>query len=110
LGQVAMPDLVGLPAHVDTLYLAPPLRVENADLNLLGVFREQCEVHAFPGPGGSQRIGLAGPDFRDELRELCQTTSPWLRGHSFPRHHGAATHAAKPGFPSVGRLLRLSQI
>ena len=60
LRQVAVPDLVGALAQLDALQLAPAGRVEEAQLDALGVLREQREVDALRRPR-SRRAGRVGP-------------------------------------------------
>ncbi len=60
-GQVAVPDLVGLLRHRDSLRLTPAACVEDAQLNLLGVLAEQGEIHPPSVPGCPQWVRTAAP-------------------------------------------------
>ena len=64
LGQVAVPDLVGVFVQRDALHFVPTGGIEEAQLHLGRVFREQRKVDAFAIPGGAARIGIARPDRR----------------------------------------------
>ena len=59
IGQVTMPDLVSVLRQGDALDLAPAALLEQAELDLGGVGREQGKVDAEPVPGGAERIGEA---------------------------------------------------
>src|SRR5215217_1507835 len=61
LGQIAVPDLVGVFGHHDTHFLVIARRVEQAQIDPFGMRREQREIDAFAVPGRAQRIGLSGP-------------------------------------------------
>ena len=54
-----MPDLVGALAQRDALQLAPAARVEEAQLDLLGVLGEQREVDALAVPVRAARVRAA---------------------------------------------------
>ena len=73
IGQVTVPDLVGILRQGDALDLAPAALVEQAELDLGGVGREQGEVDAQPVPGGAKRIGEA---FR-QARHAWSTVGHW---------------------------------
>src|SRR4051794_29524331 len=62
VGQIAVPDEVGALAQLDTLDLAPPARVEQAQLDALGVLREEREVDAGAVPGRTERMRPSSPD------------------------------------------------
>jgi hypothetical protein len=55
----AMEDLVGVFGQLDALQLRAAIGVEQADLDLGGIGREQREVHALPVPGGAARMRQA---------------------------------------------------
>src|SRR5579871_392968 len=74
LGQIAVPDLVGLFLHMDAVQFASPGLVEQAEFDLLRVFRKECEINAFAIPVSAQRIWLSGPNDK-----LCLDTCPPLR-------------------------------
>lgn len=57
-----MPDLIRAFAQRDPLRLVPARGIEDAQLHFLGVGGEEREVDTLSVPGGSTRIGLAGPD------------------------------------------------
>ena len=59
IGQVTVPDLVGVLRQGDALDLAPAALLEQAELDLGGVGREQGKVDAQTVPGGAERIGEA---------------------------------------------------
>ena len=62
LGQVAVPDLVGVFGQLDALDLLVAGAVEQADLDLGGVGREEREIGALAVPGRAAREGRAFPD------------------------------------------------
>ena len=62
VGKVAMPDEVGALEQLDALHLAPPLGIEETQLDALGVLGEQREIDARPFPGGAEGIGPAAPE------------------------------------------------
>ena len=62
LGQVAVPDHVGLLGKRNAKGLAFSSNVEQAELHFLGVLGVECEVDALAVPGRSQGIRPAGPD------------------------------------------------
>src|SRR5262249_37389515 len=63
IGQVAMPDLVGLFRQRNALRLLGIFNgAKETQLNLGGMFREQGEVDARPVKGCTERIGATGPD------------------------------------------------
>jgi hypothetical protein len=57
IGEVAVPDLVGIFGQIDALDLALAAGVEQAELDLGRVRREQGEVDAQAVPGGAERVG-----------------------------------------------------
>ncbi|MCY1352256.1 hypothetical protein D9M69_385450 [compost metagenome] len=72
IGQVAMPDLVGVFGQVDALQLGFAAGIEQAQLDLGGVGREQREIDPQAVPGGAQRKGMPLADARatDDLRRM----------------------------------------
>jgi hypothetical protein len=62
VGQVAVPLLVGALPHLDALDLCLARRVEEAELDLLGVLGEEGEVDPLPVPGRPERVRLSRPD------------------------------------------------
>src|SRR5574341_1097074 len=62
IGQVAVPDEVGALPQLDALGLAPDARVEEAQLDTLGVLRKEREVDPGAVPRGTQGIGAAAPE------------------------------------------------
>ena len=59
--QIAVPDEIGLLRHGDALDFAPPVCVEQAQLNFRRVFREEREIHALSVPRRTQGARLARP-------------------------------------------------
>ena len=57
VGQVAVPDRIGVFRERDALDFAPSAGIEKAQIDLFGVLRKQREVYAGAVPSGSQRIG-----------------------------------------------------
>ena len=55
LGQIGVPDIIGTLRHVDALDLAAALRVEQAQLDALGILGEEREVDAGAVPRGAAR-------------------------------------------------------
>jgi hypothetical protein len=70
LGQVAMPDVIGVFAHLDALGFAPPIGAEQAQLHLLGMLGEEREVDPFAVPCGAQGVRAARPDRADRAHEV----------------------------------------
>ena len=65
IGQVNMPNVVGLFADADAGgFQARILRIEQAEFNGFGVLAEEGKIHALPVVCGSQRIRLALPTDR----------------------------------------------
>ena len=64
LGQVAVPDLVGVFLEFDALDFVTPAGIEQAQFHPGRVFREQREVDAFAVPGRAARIRISRPDRR----------------------------------------------
>ncbi len=62
VGQIDVPDLVGIFGKLDPRFLANSGAVEQTQLDLLRMRREQREIHPLAVPGGAQRIGAARPD------------------------------------------------
>jgi hypothetical protein len=62
VGQVAVPFLVGALPHLDALDLSSARRVEEAELDLLGVLGEEDEVDPLPVPGRPEWVRLSRPD------------------------------------------------
>src|SRR5262249_24138913 len=63
VGQVDMPDLVGLFSQGDPLSFRGRLgRIEQTQLDLGSVLREKGEIDAGAVPGGTERIGSSRPD------------------------------------------------
>jgi hypothetical protein len=60
VAHIAVPDVFGALRQRDTFQLAPALVIEQAELDLGGLRREQREIGAAAIPGGPQRIGRAG--------------------------------------------------
>ena len=60
-GEVAMPNLVGPFAELDALgFNRVGGRMEEAEFDLLRVFRKEGEVNARTLPGGPERVRAAG--------------------------------------------------
>jgi hypothetical protein len=62
VGEVDVPDLVGVLGQRDALDLAPASRVEQAQVHALRILREQGEVDAASVPGGAARMREPRPD------------------------------------------------
>src|SRR5690348_8313792 len=60
VGQIAVPDLIGVFGHPEPGYLMPPRGLEQTKVDMLSVGREHCEVDAKPVPCRTKRIGAAG--------------------------------------------------
>ncbi len=60
--HVAVPDEVGALAQLQPRDFAPAGLVEEAELDALGMAREEREVDALVVPGGAERIGGARPE------------------------------------------------
>jgi hypothetical protein len=65
LGQVAVPDQIGLLAQLDTLHFAAPVGIEKTQFDAFGVFGKEGEVDAFAVPGSAAWSGSARPDGGD---------------------------------------------
>jgi hypothetical protein len=61
VGQVAVPDFVGIFGQRYALDLVFALAVEQAQFHPFGMSREQGEIRSGAVPGRSQRIGQARP-------------------------------------------------
>jgi hypothetical protein len=61
LRQVAVPDEIGLLRHDDALDFTPAMRVEQAQLDLCRMFREERKVNAVAIPRSAKGIGFAWP-------------------------------------------------
>jgi len=59
VGEVAVPDLVCAFGQRNAIGLTPPGRVEQAQIDLLGMRGEHCEISSQAVPSGAQRIGRA---------------------------------------------------
>jgi len=57
IGQIAVPDLVGVLRQHDPFQLAPPVPIEQAQFDLGGMCGEECEIHPQAIPGSAQRKG-----------------------------------------------------
>ena len=83
LRKVAVPDEIGALAKRDALRLAPSRLVEEAELDPLGVAREEGEVHALAVPRRPERMRRSLPQLGHRLRgEPCRhcpasSRSPW---------------------------------
>ena len=64
VGEVAVPGLIRVFGERNAVQLAPPARIEEAELDLFGVLGEEREVDPPPIPGRTARIRPAGPDSR----------------------------------------------
>ena len=62
LRQIAMPDLVGAFLERNALDFAPPALVEQAQLDFLGILREQGEIDPLAVPVRTPRMGAPRPD------------------------------------------------
>ncbi|EXI74697.1 MAG: hypothetical protein AW07_01625 [Candidatus Accumulibacter sp. SK-11] len=103
-GQIRMPDLIGLLGQLDTLAFLPPAVVEQAQLDLVRVLREQGEIDPFAIPGSAQRIGLARPDCRQRLRHgrrRHQPAKPERGGRCPAGSSRRSTAMCFPGRPAV---------
>src|SRR5690606_26948935 len=79
--EIAVPDLVGVFRQGDALQLPAAGPVEEAQLDLLGMRREEGEIHSRSVPGRPERIG----------------EPPAEAPHAAPSSAGARTNAAKGG-------------
>src|SRR6266511_2608282 len=85
VGEVTMPDLIGLLAQRNAFELAPALGIEQAELNVLRMLREKPEIDALAVPGGAERIRPARPDRHERLHRnwaghIAHTSpAPWSR-------------------------------
>src|SRR5438128_1600630 len=68
VGQVAVPDVVAAIRQREALELAPPLGIEQAQIDLLGIGREQGKVGSPPIPCCTQGMRLALLDAHSNLR------------------------------------------
>ena len=57
--QIAVPDLIGIFGQFYAIELGPAGWVEQAELDLGGIGREQGEIHPQSVPGGPERVGQA---------------------------------------------------
>ena len=71
IGKVAVPDLVGPLGQRDPLgFLDRARRIEQAQLDLRRMFREEGEVDARAVPGCAERIRRAAPDTHVKTPEV----------------------------------------
>jgi hypothetical protein len=79
LRQIGMPDLIGLLRQHHAVDLAPSFGVEQAQLDLLGMLREQREIHAFSIPGCPQRVRATGPNGKagHQVSPLYEVRAVW---------------------------------
>src|SRR5262249_31983362 len=76
LGEVDVPDLVGVLLHADALAFTPwVLRVEEAEVDRCPVLAEEGEVDPRPVPGGAKGIGRSGA--RARHRPVHERPSRW---------------------------------
>ena len=74
VGQVAVPHEIGPFRERDARRLPRRLRaVEEAQLHLVGMLREDREVDAGPIPGRPERVRLAGPDLHGTLDDSARS-------------------------------------
>ncbi len=92
--QIAVPDLVGVFGEVDPLDLATAVRIEQTELDPLGIGGEEREIDAAAVPGGPERSGAAGTD-------AASLSHAAPRGSASP---GAAT-SGRPRTADHGRRL-----
>jgi hypothetical protein len=92
LRQVAVPDEIGALAQRDALHLALAGLLEQAQLDLLGVAREQREIHPFAVPGRAERMRGTRPDLGHVLRHRLVSHS--LTISSRPRR-GISTQSGR---------------
>ena len=57
IGQIAVPDLVGVLRQHDPFQLPPPVPIEQAQFDLGGMGGEESEIHTQAIPGSAQRKG-----------------------------------------------------
>ena len=62
VGQVTVPDQIGLLTQRHTVAFGSRDAVEQTQFDARGMGGKEGEVHSSPIPGGSQRIGATGPD------------------------------------------------
>src|SRR5262249_7505124 len=62
LGKITMPDLVRALRHFQTMQFAAPLRVEDAQFNLVSMFGEKREINSLAIPGCAKGIGFPRPN------------------------------------------------
>jgi hypothetical protein len=62
--QIAVPDLICVLGQFDTFQFAFAVTVENTQLNLAGICREQREIGSFTIPGRTPQMGRTFPDAR----------------------------------------------
>ena len=92
--QVAVPDLVGIFRQRHPVDLAGAGLVEQAQLDLGRIGREQGEIDAEAVPGGAQRVGPAGPDHRARRARRLHGRSPGNVGRRMERGDSAVTGPA----------------
>src|SRR5258708_18500134 len=77
--QIAVPDAIGVFREADARYLVMPGRIEETQLDPLGILGEQREIDAAAIPGGAQRIRPARPELgahpRLSLPRSCPNTN-----------------------------------
>ena len=92
IGQVRVPDEVGLLDEADALLLAAVV-VEEAEVDRIGVLGEDREVDAGPVPGRSERVRVAAPDPQRHDGAAEPGAGVWaigLTGEGYPPPAGGA--------------------
>ncbi len=107
IGQITVPDLIGVFRQLDALDLAATATLEQAQLDLGGVCRKQREIDAEPIPGGAERKWPA-------LEHAMAQDRRSIRGHAAD-HTSNLVHGKSPLFhsnchqPGTGEKVQRSQ-
>ena len=73
LGQIPVPDLIGVFGQRDAAQFARAARIEETELDALGVLAEEREVYAAAVPGRAERIRPPRENLRAAGRPHART-------------------------------------
>ena len=95
--QIGVPDLVGVFGQPDARHLVVAGGIEEAEIDRLGILREQREIDALAVPGGAQRIGPPRPDIGAQLHH-----PPWRSGVRISVANGGSVKLSDWLCPCIG--------
>ena len=97
IGQVPVPDPVGLFGQRQAFKFALPAGIEQAEFHAFGVLREKREIDAATVPGGAQGVGGARPQaWRSIHVSVSPSAAGASRSHSWTRPRiGTGIHCGR---------------